>query len=496
MASGSLGGRTTYNSSYQSIGINWSSSTNISNNTSQLSISLFWNTSNSSKRWDTVAARDAYIKVYVNGVETYSDNFSMRFDCDPYPSIPYVFRTYSCTIYHNADGTPPVVQIAAYANGTAKSSGTNWGPGKSYVDAQSIYLDTIPRASSFSFSGTTLGSNTHVSISRASSSFTHRVKYVMGDITQNYTDIGTVCDFTRPYTDAQQFASNSASGTGSITVITYNGGAEIGRTSKNIVMTLPDNNDTKPVMNSETVISDSITEIETKFGAFIQNKSKPQFTFDYSGRYGANISEYSVSINDKIYTSSSNSVIVDEIRDSGSINYTYKIKDTRGRITNGNGIISVVEYNNPQISTSIERTSAGNSASVQLNVSITALNNLNDKSVAIKYKPHLETNYYSINVPFDEGEYTMDKTISVPISENLSYDFYVQAIDFFGEEDTVIIPISTVFDLLHFSADGESIAVGKRVERENCFEIGMDLYYKGMSIDDYIRQIINERNDD
>lgn len=451
---------------------------NVSNNTSKVHVDFSITTD--SKTWNNEGTAYYYIKC--NGQNTGNINFTIG------KGKTKTFSADFGPFTHNADGSMGAVEIEGYANLNVPNGTT--------TSKSSVGMSTIPRASDFSFSGTTLGSNTHVSISRASNSFTHRVKYVMGDIVQNYTNIGTSCDFTRPYTDAQQFASNSASGTGSITVITYSGGTEIGRKSKNIVMTLPDNNDTKPVMNSETVISDSMTAIATKFGAFIQNKSKPQFTFDYSGRYGANISEYSVSISDKIYTSSSHSVIVDEIRDSGSINYTYKIKDTRGRITNGSGIISVVEYINPQITANIERTSAGNSASVQLNVSITALNNLNDKSVAIKYKPHLETNYYSVNVPFDEGEYTINKTISVPISENLSYDFYVQAVDFFGEEDTVIIPISTVFDLLHFSADGESIAIGKRVERENCMEIGMDLYYKGMSIDDYIRQIIDERNDD
>lgn len=493
MASGSLGGRVTYNSSYQYFGLNWSSSADINSNTSTLSISLYFSTSNTSKKWDTVGTRDMNIKVYVNGQQYSSNSATKRIDCDPYKSNPYVILTHSCTIGHNSDGTPPLVQISAYANGTATSGGTKYGPGKSYIDAQSITLDTIPRTSSFSFSGTTLGSNTHININRASSSFTHTVIYSMGNVSQSYTGIGTSCDFTRPYSDANQFGSNSASGTGNITVITYNGGSEIGRTSKSIVMTIPDNNDTKPVLNSLTN-EEAVAGIYEKFGAYIQNNSRASFTFNASGRYGAGIRTYAITINNQNLSSSNNVLTTDTLKDSGSVSYTYKITDTRGRSISGSGIISVLSYIKPQISAIIERTTTGTSADVKIIASITSLNDLNDKSVAVKYKQHLDETYDSVSVSFDDNSYTMDKTISIPISENSSYDFYVACIDYFGEEDTAIIPISTVFDLMHFANDGESMAIGKRSEINGALEIGLDLYYKGMTIDDYINQIIDERN--
>lgn len=405
-------------------------------------------------------------------------------------------NTWTGNIYANDDGNKTVTFSAKYTNSKDVYYGedaSGYMP-KTNTISQTVNMPTIPRKSSFTYSGTTLGGTTYVSISRASSSFTHRVKYVMGGITQNYTNVATSTSFTRPYSDAEQFGTNSASGTGTITVITYNGDTEIGRVSQNIVMNLPDNSDTRPIQNNTTAISDNDTAISTKFGALIQNQSRPKFVFDYSGRYGANISTYNLNIGGKVYTSSSNTIIIDAIQDSGSINYSATIRDTRGRTITETGIISMLAYTKPQADVNIERTSTGSSASVKINASITPLNDLNDKSLQIKYKPHTSTTYNSQTVTFDSG-YTMDKTVQIPISENLSYDFYIAITDFFGEEDTAIIPISTVFDLLHFGADGESIAVGKRVERNGCFEIGMDLYYQGVRLDDYIRQIIDERND-
>lgn len=440
-----------------------------------------------SQHYSSYSSPNSLIKTTIDGTTTTQQVTQVsRIDLNTEKRI----GTWTGNIYANDDGNKTVTFIAKYAPNNSKS----YLP-KTNTNSITVNMPTIPRKSSFSYSGTTLGSATSVSISRASGSFTHTLIYVMGNVYQEYTGLTTSATFTRPYTDAQQFGPNNVSATGTLTLVTYNGGTEIGRVSQGIVMTLPNNNDTIPVKNGDTAITDNITAISTKFGAFIQNQSRPKFVFNYGARYGANISSYNLNINGKIYSSSSNTIIIDTIQDSGSINYTATISDTRGRTISENGIITILAYSKPQIEANIERTSIGTSASVKIIASITSLNNLNDKNVQIKYKPHTSSTYNSTTVDFDEGEYTMNKTISIPISENLSYDFYIQASDFFGDETTAIIPISTVFDLLHFGADGESIAIGKRVERNGCFEIGMDLYYQGMRIDDYIRQIINERND-
>lgn len=149
MASGTINGRVSYNSSYQSFGLSWSSTPNTSTNTSTLNASIWFSTSNTSKKWDTVATRSMHIYIYVNGQEYSMNKVEKRIDCDPYPSNPYTIYSASCTINHNSNGTPPTVEIQAYANGTASSGGTNYGPGKSYVDKTAITLDTIPRYANF-----------------------------------------------------------------------------------------------------------------------------------------------------------------------------------------------------------------------------------------------------------------------------------------------------------------------------------------------------------
>lgn len=462
---------------------------NTANNTSDVYFDVILSRNSWTTSWYGQGQK-IYVTVTINGVA--NTVYIPRYNYSGKNLPGSTFGSGTVTgIAHNNDGSK-TINISASITDKAKESYTSGSASASSTMA----LTNIPRASSFDFSGTTLNSPTTVNIYRASSSFTHTVVYTMGGVSQSYGNIATSTSFTRPYSDANQFGANSASGTGTITVITYNGGAEIGRTSKNIVMTLPDNDDTRPVANTSTAITDSISAIAQKFGVFVQSNSRLLFTFDYSGRYGASIREYSVTIDNNIYTGNSNTVTTNTINQSGSVNYTCKIKDTRGRTTTETGIVSISAYIKPQISAIIERNNTGQSANVHINASITSLNNLNDKLVTVKYKPHTSEAYYSLTVPFDENSYVMDKTVQIPISESLSYDFYVTSADFFSTEATPIIPISTVFDLMHFGADGESIAIGKRVEISKAFEIGLDLYYKGMSIDDYIRQIINEERND
>lgn len=392
-------------------------------------------------------------------------------------------------IVHSNDGSK-TINISASITDKAKESYTSGSASASSTMA----LTNIPRASSFSFSGTTLNSATSVSINRASSSFTHTLVYTMGNVSQSYTGLTTSASFTRPYSDAQQFGAYNTSGTGSLTLITYNGGTEIGRTSKTIVMTIPDNNDTRPSASSSTTITDAVSGITQKFNAFVQANSRLLFTFNYNGKYGANIKEYSVTIDNKTYTNNSNTITTDPIYQSGSVNYSCKIKDTRGRIVTESGIVSILAYLKPNLSITVERTQE-QSCNVYLTGSISPVNNLNDKLLSIKYKVHSASTYQSINVPLGANEYTINKTVAVPISDSSSYDFYGRIEDYFNFYDTSVEHLSTAFDLMHFRPNGLGIGIGKKAEFD-ALDIGMDIYYKGETLDNYIKGVFDDYDEE
>lgn len=90
-------------------------------------------------------------------------------------------------------------------------------------------LTTIPRASSVSATAVNLGSATTVSISRASSSFTHTLTYSFGSATGTIATktSSTSVSWTPPLSLANQIPS-ATSGTCTITCTTYNGSTSIG----------------------------------------------------------------------------------------------------------------------------------------------------------------------------------------------------------------------------------------------------------------------------
>lgn len=147
MASGTINGSTTYQKSYMSFGVNWSSVSNGSAaNTSTLTINTWWQTTNTNKRWNTVGQRTGnYVNIYVDGTLVVNDTWNARFNCDPWSANPYIIRTTTYTVQHKIDGTPPTIEIEAYANGTASSGGTQYGPGPSSVNRTAITIDNIPR---------------------------------------------------------------------------------------------------------------------------------------------------------------------------------------------------------------------------------------------------------------------------------------------------------------------------------------------------------------
>ena len=77
----------------------------------------------------------------------------------------------------NADGTKSVAIGAVFTCYTADGKG---GSGWSVNASQTVTLRTIPRTSSISMPATTMGSTGTISISRASSSFTHTLTYSFG----------------------------------------------------------------------------------------------------------------------------------------------------------------------------------------------------------------------------------------------------------------------------------------------------------------------------
>lgn len=377
-------------------------------------------------------------------------------------------------IYHNADGTKSFSAdggAGIYTNSVNCTGSGSWD------------LPTIPRASNFSVSGNTLNSQISVSISRASSNFTHKLIYQLGNITREYTNLSTSCTFTPPITDANEFPSNSTSKNATLTLITYNGNTEIGRKAIDYTLYLGDETDYNPTFTY--ILSDSEN---LDYGSYVQNVSRLSGEISATAKYGASIKSYSIRFDDNVYTSA-NFTTSKRISRSGNVTGTIIVTDTRNKSTTQTFTISVLAYNKPTINSfSVVRdeTTPAN-AIVDVDIDVTSLGNNNSKTYLLKYKSSNDLTYTTIQL--NNSSYSLDTQQTIVISENYSYEFVlVISDDFYTTERT--INISSAYALMNFNSSGKGIAFGKVSER-NAMEVQMDLYYKGVELEQYINNLIS-----
>lgn len=124
------------------------------------------------------------------------------------------------TIKHNTDGTKSF---------TISVKGGIYTYARNVSGSKTFTLNTIPRASSVSATAANVGAASTITISRASSAFTHTLTYAFGDLTGT---IATKTDKTSvSWTLPDSFYAQMKSVTskeGTITCTTYNGSTQIG----------------------------------------------------------------------------------------------------------------------------------------------------------------------------------------------------------------------------------------------------------------------------
>lgn len=362
--SGTING-TTSNSGIKSR-IEWSAVQDINANTSTITAKgiLYW-TSNL-QTWGT-----GTYYMSIDGV---------RGSNTVYAEISYnsntVVITYTRTVSHNADGTKSLaLDFSGGISGTTLTS----------IDCQgTITLDTIPRASSFSIpSSVNMGSSLAVSITRASSSFTHDVKLTFNGQTVKASNVGTSATLAVPIGWASQIP-NSTSGAGTVTVTTKNGSTTIGTTSKNITVAVPSS-----VVPTLTLATALVTGYS---GLYLQGVSKCKLTGTAAGVYGSTIK--SISYSGAGYTGSGTTYTTGVLNVTGDITFTATATDSRGRTVTKQAKITVIAYNKPSISNySAQRCNSGGTLqvdgtylSVRATFSCASVNGKNAVSCNISYK--------------------------------------------------------------------------------------------------------------
>lgn len=439
----------------------WSSTQSVEKNQSTITLSLVF-----------VTASGVAIGPWTDYNGSYIGTTSLTFD----GSIPNfqgtrTIATKKMTVTHDSDGSK--TQTIRWKWGV----NSPWGGFENPSGSFSITLPTIARASvpTLSASSVTMGNNVTIYTNRASTSFTHTIKFKFGSYSATIaTDVGA--SFIYPVQLAMaSYLTNATSGTGTFTVYTYSGSTLIGSKTVNITLNVPSS-----IVPSISGAATTEANSDVTIGLFVQNISKINVAITASGSYGSTISEYTSTFEGKTYKGQT--FTIESLDVSGDRELSVTVKDSRGRTTTYTRTITINEYANPNISAfSAYRCDAGgleddSGSYVRFTYSfnITPLENKNAHVVKIQYKLNdaadwtdltSNANYSGVNVVYKSGSI---------FDPNHTYNVRLYVEDSFNST-SMQLDINTETTTIDFLAGGKGISFGKVAENEEEVDIAWDL---------------------
>jgi hypothetical protein len=399
------------------------------------------------------------------------------------------------TVKHNADGTR-TVSIPWYWNVNSP-----WGQ---YVRPSGSFdytITTIPRATvpTVSVASVNMGSSITISMPRASSSFTHTLKYSMGNQSGTIgSGLGTSASWTVPYSLANAIP-NSKSGTCTITCETWSGGTWVGSKTVTFTANVPEDANTRP---SVSCVSTPVSSLGDTFkGLFIQGLTNVKTEITASGKYGAGISAYYSLVGNTGETySPSGAVYTHPCPVSpGQAQVAYTAYDTRGIGSSSYHYINVLPYSKPAVipytgenSIVCERIKEFN----QEKGIWEATNKVRIKA-GRQYGPIIsdgqQRNYCTLRYRHkasSASDYSAWKTLiardnissnvvdviieDIATSITTSYDVQINAVDDIGYSQTIPLTIPTDEVNFHEREGGDGAAFGKYSEKPKSLEIADD----------------------
>lgn len=444
-------------SGYCSITLNNQS---IVNNTSTITVAGIITTSGESYRGNH---RTGTYSIYQGGTLIKSGSFTAG---APANSTSTLFSV-TLTVSHKDDGSSGAITASYnYDSGWCSGSG-------------SLPLKTIPRATTpeLSDDDVNLGETIIIDLPRKSTVFTHTLQhdFLVGNWTTFAEKATTSASLNVPIDWANRMPAR-VRGDGRIRCLTYNGNTLIGEKIVVFYASVPDN--IKPSCSIEIV---DLNEYESKYGAFVQGKSKLNIKVTAEMAYSSPVELYSVSVDNRMYSKSE--VETEIIQGSGLLDVIATVSDKRNRKGSATDSINVLEYDTPNINLlKVQRCDQngvlddqGAFVKVTIRANVAPLNNINTAAYVLEYKKTSESEYKKVVLDTITGIYTVvDYEVIFIADVEYSYDIRLSVTDDFCTviRKTVVSTGFTTFDL---NESGKGFSLGKLSEKD-AFECAMDMY--------------------
>lgn len=387
----------------------------------------------------------------------------------------YKLGSRSITVSHNADGTKSLALTAEWDCGFDSS----YTP-RHLSLSETVTLTTIPRASTATVSGDTLGTALTITIKRASSGFTHRLYYSCGQLGKQTiaTGVGTSYSWTPPVSLAQQ-APNAATVAVALLVETYNGSTYVGASTLQLSLAVPTN-----VVPSLTVALSDPTNVSNTYGGYVQLRSKVKVDITASGVQGSSIKSYSIKVG-SIYATTSASGTTDYLPGSGELAVSCAVTDSRGRTTTKTQSITVLAYSKPAITAiSAARCNAdgtenraGTYGKVTFSGAITSLTAKNTAAYAVQYREVGAEDWTTAGRPAAGNYDPADISAVFAADKSKRYEVRVVATDAFESIGSTLRDLPAAYALYHLAKHLLSVGLGRLCDKANAIQVGLDAYF-------------------
>lgn len=406
------------------------------------------------------------VKVVIDGATVY--NSSTRIQLGSSTKV----AEGNITLKHKTDGTKSF---------TAKVAAAVYTYAVNCSGSSSFTLNPIPRKSTLTASNGTLGTAQTLTITRASSNFTHTLTYKCGRISG--TVANKIGNTSLSWTPPLSLASQNTTGlkvTVVLTLTTYNGSTSIGSTTKSITCSIPSS-----VAPSCSLTLEDTTGWDDVYGSPVQGLSNIKVTINPVLAYGSPITNYSATANGGQFLKQSFSTGV--LKLSGALDVSAAVKDRRGRQGHTSYTMKVWAYTKPVV-TKLSATRCGHDGTandqgeyvkVTFTAKVTALNSKNTASYKLKYKKSTESSYTTVALSALNNVYSVSGFVYIfAASSDSSYEIVVEATDRHSTT-TRTTSASTAFTLINWGQDGASMGIGKVAEKSNTLQIGLDVEFIG-----------------
>lgn len=396
----------------------------------------------------------------------------------------YVLGERTEEISHNNDGTKTVTLSGVWCS--AISGG--WAPYSLSVSGE-VTLPTIPRATTPGIGGVTMGETAHISLPRASSGFTHTLRYVFGGAAETIaTGVTTGYDWLVPESLAAQIP-DAASGKGTLTCETYSGSTLIGTKSVTFTASVPGSMKPAVLSGWAAVTYDNSGTAAENMAAWVQGYSKAKAAFDASKvtcRQGAGVSKFSITYLGK--TTAGNPCRTETISTTGAT-VRCTVTDSRGLTAWEDFSISLLEYAPPALVGADLFRSDGEGTAADGGAHIAGVARVRYSELGGLNSVTLKGYWKSVGGSYGAGETLTVGAVGlvtgdVEISADRSYIALLVLTDSLGNTARYEENIPTEKVAFHLKEGGKGAAFGKAAETEGALELAEDWHLKLTGVTD------------